>query len=271
MSDDKSARDATPAGQPSAVTPRAGLRGGVVTGIVFAAIGAALTWAVLQACFPVFGLPEEFQRPLGTPPPEVKARLNVATARMNRNNAIFALGLFGATVAGLMGVGEGIARRSLVAALLVGGLCAVVGAAVGSLAGLAGHLLWESNMSGSESLPLEAAVLIHAVTLLLMGGGVGLAIGGVAGRSLRTSAACLLAGMLAGATAGVLYPFLGAVLAAYFGFQANTDLVVPPGEVSRLFWIALPAVLLGLLIPGLKLGRTPRSTQAAEPRGASPV
>ena len=226
---------------------------GVPGGIVCAVLGGVLTWAVMAAWFPVFHIPHEFDDMPSTPPPEMFARFVVARAATLGYNAMFALGLLGASVAGLMAVGEGIARRSVPAMLGAGAVCALAGGEAGCLAGFAGHLVWRARVSGAESMPLETAILIHVVALVILGGGIGVCLGAVAGRSLRAAATGLLAGILAGGAAGALYPFVGAALTAYLGLHGSTDQLVPRDTVHRLLWLGLSAVLLGLTIPGLRL------------------
>jgi hypothetical protein len=230
---------------------------GVPGGILCAVLGAALTWAVLAACFPVFRIPHEFDNMPSTPPPPIFARFLVAKAATLGYNTMLALGVLGAAVAGLMAIGEGIARRSLAAMLGAGAVCALAGAEAGCLAGFAGHLIRQARVSGAESMPLDTAILIHAVALVILGGGIGVGLGAMAGRSVLAAATGLLAGMLAGAAAGALYPFVAAALTAYLGLHGCTDLVVPRETAQQWLWLGFFAVLVGLTIPGLKL--TPRA------------
>ena len=253
MAAEATSKQSNPASGQAAGGPARGLRIGVPGGILCAVLGGVLTWAVMAAWFPVFHLPHEFDDMPSTPPPEIFARFLVARAATLGYNSMFALGLLGASVAGLMAVGEGIARRSVAAMLGAGGACAAVGAAAGGLGAFAGHLIWNARMSGAESMPLETAILIHAVALVILGGGIGVVLGAMTAGSVRAAATGLLAGMLAGTAAGALYPFVGAALTAYLGLHGNTDQLVPRDTVHRLLWLGLCAVLLGLTIPGLKL------------------
>jgi hypothetical protein len=256
MAAEAASKESNPASEQAAGAPREGWRMGVPGGIVCAVLGGALTWAVLAAWFPPFHVPHEFDDMPSTPPPEMYARFQVARAATLGYNTMFALGLLGASVAGLMAVGEGIARRSVAAMLGAGAVCAVAGAEAGCLAGFAGHLIWKARMSGAESMPLETAILIHAVALVILGGGIGVGLGAVAARGLRAAATGLLAGMLAGGAAGALYPFVGAAVTAYAGLHGSTDVVVPRDPVYQLLWLGLAAVLWGLTIPGLRLRST---------------
>ena len=107
---------------------------------------------------------------------------HAARAVTSGYNTMFAVALFGALVAGFFAVGDGVARRSMSAALVGGVLCAVLAAVAGCAAGFVGHLVWKDYAARSGGIPLSAAVLMQAVTFAITGGGIGAALGCVAVR-----------------------------------------------------------------------------------------
>jgi hypothetical protein len=75
----------------------------------------------------------------------------------------------------------------------------------------------------------------------------------------------LVGGLLAGLAAGLVHP----ILAAQFPL-VQTDVLVPLEPLNRLAWIGTFAVLLGLIIPGIKPPRAATPT-AEEPTARVPA
>lgn len=232
--------------QGSALQP-SGLRTGSVLGIVLATVGGALTWGLIEHFDPVFLVPEEYHiKQLGAPQ-EMHIRLRIEQAKVDRRNAALDLAIFGALLAGSLGLGEGIGRRSVVPVLVA----LPVGALVGGLSGLCGHAAFELWNTGGLLAAVESAVKVQGAMLAVLGAGCGLAVG-LASRSLRTTSTAVLAGAVGGGLAGILYP----VVASFVLPTAGTELLIPRGELNRLLWIELTAGLLGLIIVGAGRGGT---------------
>jgi hypothetical protein len=131
-------------------------------------------------------------------------------------------------------------------AIIVGVVVAtVIGGLAGVLGGLVGDITYVNTKPAIEPLPLTGTVLIHTVSLAVLGAGIGLGLGTSTGRVV-TAGSCLFAGLLAGVCAGLLYPIVLAVALP----GAQTQVLVPLSSGSLLLWIASIAGLLGLIIPG---------------------
>jgi hypothetical protein len=242
------------AGREHAEAPREALAIGPWRGLLFACVGGLLTWGFLQTAFPVFRLPPELAAVTTMSPPDKQKEQSEASARNHQYNTIFVLGLLGALVAGSLAVGEGLARRSFGTILVGGAGCALAAAIFGCLAGFLGHFSYLKLQPVADLSPLAKTIRMQAIMLGALGGGVGLALGPLSKR-WTTFVVCLIAGILAGALAGMLYP----MLAARFLPVAITEIDVPLDFQTRLLWVGLPAVLLGLSIPrSARKGRPPR-------------
>jgi hypothetical protein len=215
-------------------------RSGPLVGLALAMVGGAMTWGLVEYTSPIFEVPKKYHIPdLGAPAEKWNAYV-AAQVKVDRQNAMLEFAYFGALVTGMIAVGDGIARRSLKP-----GLVAVpVGAAGGCAAGLFGSLAYQAFGIGPRA-DLADTVGVQAVTLGVLGIGVGLALG-LSGKSLRNVVVSGVAGMLAGVLAGVLYPVAISLLMP----TASTDSLIPKGEVTRMFWIGTSAGLLGLIVAG---------------------
>jgi len=225
-----------------------GLRIHPLSGVALALLGGAIVWAVIERFEPVFLVPEEFHvKELGAPE-EKHLRLRIEQAKVDRRNAALDLALFGAILAGSLGVGEGLSRRSLVPVLIA----LPVGALFGALSGLCGFAAFELWSTGRLLTSVESAAKVQAAMLAVLGAGSGLALG-LSTKSFRIAATATVAGAVGGGLAGLLYP----VAASFLLPTAGTELLIPRGELNRLLWIELTAGLLGLVIVAVGRGRIP--------------
>jgi len=225
-----------------------GLRTGPLAGIVLAFVGGAVTWVLVETFHPVFHVPEQYAIPDLGAPAEKFEKLRIVQAKVDRCNAMFDLGLFGALVAGSIAAGETIARRSLKPVVVA----APVGALFGCLAAVCGSIAHELCDPLSPPANLTDTVVVQGVMFAILGGGSGLAVG-ASGRSARIAAKAMIVGALAGALAGMLYPFAVSIVLP----TVNTKPLIPSGTLDRLLWIELAAGLLGSIIFGMARGRTP--------------
>lgn len=215
-----------------------GWRSGPLACAALALVGGAITWGLLQGVSPFFQIPEKYHVTGLGAPPEKWIPFEAERAKAARRNAMLEFASFGALVAGMMGLGEGLARRRLRLVLVA----VPVAAAVGCLAGLAGKSAYEAFGAGPQA-DLAGTLKVQAIALGLLGLGVGLALG-LAGNSLRDVVISSIAGTLAGALAGVLYPVAISLLMP----AASTDSLVPKAAASRMLWVGLFAALSGLIV-----------------------
>ncbi|MBW3596185.1 MAG: hypothetical protein KY475_02800 [Planctomycetes bacterium] len=200
-------------------------------------IPAALAAAVLSCAFieATDVLPQ---------PPEGGANPNETALLVAAKQANYRLHLtfVGGAVAGLLGLGAGIAQRSPARA----GLCLLLGAGLGAglglLAGLAAVEV-ETRLLTAKSGEPTRAMLVHAAVWLLVGLAVGTACG-VATKSWRgvfnsIGAACL---------AGILSALLFYVVASIAFPLERSDLPTPTGMGNRLLWVGLAAVLMAIAL-----------------------
>jgi len=222
-------------------------KSGPLMGMVLGLSGGAVTWAVLFVCYPVFQISEELAN-LPTPAPiEDLERAEAAMIEANGYNAVFAVGLLGAVVAATMAIGEGIAQGSIVKALIAAAACAFIGALAGCLTGWLGHVVLQACRPVEDLTPLARTIRVQGVMLATVGAGIGLGIGVMLGRRARTTVICPIAGGLAGVFAGMLYPFLTAVLLP----NVRTEILIPAQIGNHFLWLGLTTGLLGLTVFGL--------------------
>ena len=246
------------AGDSSAIPQRSGvehgqLASGTVTGVIFAAIGGLLSWGLLLALYPVFDIPSELLT--GEASATQVTDLASAEQEVSLYNSVVVLGWFGALLAGSMAVGEGWARRSWKMALagLLG--CGLAGAWFGGLAGWTGESVSQyAKLPGELVIDMEGAVVVQMTMFAVLGGGVGLVLGCLTRRASSTFTH-LLGGVLAGMFAGMVYP----IAAAYVVPTAQTDRIIPQGNAATLLWFAVVSICLGLIVPEMKLRRTPKT------------
>lgn len=221
-------------------------------------VGSLFAWALIELFHPVFKVPSELM--VERPSQQQEALLAAAEFTTGLYNAALALGVAGAILAGALAMGEGWARRSWKMAIAGFLGCALAGAFFGGLAGWVGHSVFQfAKLPGALAIDLEGTVVVQMTMLAVLGAGIGLVLGSLTGEAggLFTR---VLAGALAGVLAGLVCPFATANLLP----AANTENIVPQGKFAALLWLGLTGVLLGLIIPGMKLRR------AASRSGPSP-
>ncbi len=235
-----------------------GMAIGVFGGIVWALLGGVALWAVVQASYPWFMVPPELAAVSPLSHPELLPEAEAARKKALTQNSIAVVALLGALVGGALAVGDGVKRRSPAAALAAGAASAVVGAALGSLAGFVGDRLFGDPGLVAGSTPLDRTVQSMAAALAILGGGVGLGAGASCGRRVRTAVVCVVGGVATGAFAGMVYPLAASVLLP----AMQTELLVPEEPINRLLWIGVISFLLGLGVPGLGRKRPPSQASA---------
>jgi uncharacterized membrane protein YjjP (DUF1212 family) len=163
-----------------------------------------------------------------------------ALTRREYQNTALQVAMLGAAAGALLGLVEGLARRSILATL-VGG---AGGLLLGGLAGAAGGaidlyvLSWLWGMDFDITFKSMAA---HSVAFLLPALGIAIVVGLTRRRLLPTVGVVLAAALLA----GLIYPGL----AAYLWPVENTNAAVPiVGTGPLLLWTMLPAMLMSLAI-----------------------
>ena len=236
------------------------LAGGWLLGITFAVAGGLAAWGLFLAVYPIFSVPSELAD-LEMPNSQQTAELRAAELKAGLSNSLVVLGWIGALLAGAMAVGEAWARRSWRTALAGFPGCALAGALFGAAAGAVGHCVYQLLLIPFEgTTDLGGTVVVQMTMLAVLGGGIGLALGSLTGFA-RATWTRLLAGVLAGIFAGMVYP----VVTAYFIPAVHTDYVIPRDGTGAFIWLMTTAVCLGLIIPEMKMrrGRKPGLAQDA--------
>ena len=156
-------------------------------------------------------------------------------------NTILSATLLGTAVCALLGLGEGIARRSPLMAFIAFLAGAPVGAIFGATGG-AGAMLVNERLRQSQLLPETAQPLITQAVVWMF---LAVAIGSVLVLASRRSAPffrTLGAAVLGGVAGLILYQVV-----APFAFPLDrADLAVPEGLGNRLLWAGSCATLIGL-------------------------
>lgn len=226
----------------------------------FAVLGALAAWLLVERFHGIITMPEEIaalqSQVMGNQ--DVARRVEEARQTARDRNTVLAIGLLGVSIAGALGFGEGLARKSVRAALAAGGLGIALGALFGGLGGLLDIILGP-RLSRIHSLdPMHRTVILHAIAFVL----VGLAAGAAAGLSSRR-VAIIRRRSIAGALGGVLAALLYSPTAALLFRMENSDLPVPNGSWNRLYWAALASVLMALaVLCASAVRRKPTRTEA---------
>jgi hypothetical protein len=139
-----------------------------------------------------------------------------------------------------------------------------VGAVVGGLFGaMSGPLsvyveltLRKNPEPGQLGISDTKIMLMHALTWAVLGIGIGLASAVAAAGKGRDIAANILSAGFAGMLGGVLFPFLVSMIDPL----ADPSLPLPEGTFGRIFWMALPFALMGLVIGRRKSSTAPAAT-----------
>ena len=227
-----------PPSSPQSACP-AGPRLHPLVGLGLGLVAALAVFCLIQAVHPVYHMPRELHLGMGNPAWQVEGN-RAEQRRIDRRHAMLYLGSLGAALGLLLGIGEGVARRSALPALAVLPLGIAGGIAGGFFASLVQEWV-KSNVGLAEIRHTVAAQLALALPLAgALGWGLGLATQSLGG-FLKT----LLAGLAAGALAAVIYPLLASVLLP----GISTDALLPEQAGSRLLWLGLLAGLIGLVIP----------------------
>jgi hypothetical protein len=231
---------------PSAAAESGHLSAGPRLGLLFALLGGALAWLVFRAYYPIATVPMNIQDLGGENLTAGQDQMIIAIQNnINRQNTLFALAVVGSLVGGGLGLAEGIARRSFNSVVGIISLVAMIGTVAGVVGGLLTDLVYTNMKHIGDPLTLGGAVLIHVISLAVLGAGIGLGLGASTGRAAATGN-CLLAGMLAGFGAGLIYP----IVVSFVLPGAQTQVLAPEEAGSQLVWIGSIASLLGLVVPG---------------------
>jgi hypothetical protein len=217
-------------------------------GLLFALIGAGLTWICLQATFPIFSMPEELAilGGMGMTAEQTEAQ-NAARDKAARQNAMFYLALLGALVGSGLSLAEVTKYPSPKAAALGGITVFILGGLFGAASAFLGDTAYASARSEVEPLSLVGTVLVQIVTLTTLGMGIGIGLSAFRGSFLMAAKNRVPAGILAGICAGMLYPMAVGIVLPY----AQTESTLPMGPFSQLMWMMSAACLLGIIIPGV--------------------
>jgi hypothetical protein len=215
------------------------------------ALGAVLAWLAIGAIGEVFRLPPELARlgMGGIPGPDAQRRIGAGNLVLYYKHSALWLAVVGGILGALFGLTLGLLRRSGKSVLLgvvAGALCGnIFGACAGPLAVYIDQRLQAAVPAGKLTVPEEMRILMHAATWLVLGLGIGLGTGLAAPvQRGRAAVTALLLGAVAGLLGGVLYPVIAGIALPL----ANISLPIPEADSSRLLWLGLPSVLIGLAL-----------------------
>ena len=185
-------------------------------------------------------------------PEEVDSLIAAETLLRYQNTAV-QVAILGAAAGCLLGLVEGLARRSF-RTTLIGGLGGML---LGGLAGAAGGIVDLYVLSRLWDMQFETifkAMAAHSIAFLLVGLGMAIVVGLTRGRVVPTVGVVLAAALIA----GLIYPGL----AASIWPVPNTDAAVPLDAMGPLLlWTMLPTLLMALAI-----ARTGRPLVPSAPR-----
>ena len=225
------------------------LRNSIVLGLV-GVIASVLAATAIQQTGRVFELPDDLlreKRLLGrNQSPDILKRFYEGRLLLDYQHCALWIGTAGTIVAVMYGLTLGIMRQSRASILAgtMGGL--VVGGLFSACGGIAANYLTENFVSPvrleTTEVPLPYVMVLHGVTWLIVGWGVGLATGLGATKNRAVFAiGSMLMGGIAGAAAGAFYPFFVSAAMPL----VNPSLTVPEETLNRLVWIGLPVVCMG--------------------------
>jgi hypothetical protein len=150
------------------------------------------------------------------------------------------VGSLGALLGAALGIGEGVARRSILPPVLT----LLLGAGGGVLGGFLACLVQEHTKANVGLAELKHTLLAQLALCIPLAAGIGLGLG-LATRSAGGIVATLLSSLAAGALAAVVYPLITSTLMP----GISTDSLLPEEGTSRLMWLGLLSGLIGLVIP----------------------
>lgn len=216
---------------------------GWVAGLVIGLLAGCLMWMVYRTTYPIFQPPAEFQQPRMFPSEEFVAASRRAFAKVEMQHAVVFLGLWtlvlSLALAGMELVRRGAWRR-LIGATLFGSLMAVV---FGCIAGVLGQLTFVYLKLSLETSASTRTILTHGLMLAIVGCGVGGVFGAAVGR-MKLAISCASFGFLAGMLAGVLCPFMAALVFT----KSNYDMTVPISSQLAGFWFIFSSAVISVLI-----------------------
>lgn len=246
--------DVSPTVTPPAHPDSGHLAGGWLVGVTFALIGGLAAWGLFRTYYPVFVIPPELAN-IEMPNSRQAAEIRAAEIKVGLLNSLLVLGCIGALVTGAMAAGEAWAQRSWRMALVGTIGCALAGALFGMAAGWVGHSVYYLLLIPFEgATDLQRTVAVQTAMLAVLGGGIGLTLGSLAGFA-RGTWTRLLGGILAGLFAGMIYP----IVTGYFVPAAHIGYVVPRDNMGALVWLVTIAVFVGVIVPEMTMRRTCRT------------
>jgi|GEM_PF-1612355 len=215
-------------------------------------VGAILSWKAIELIGEVFVLPPDLAAlAFGqVPPPEVQAEVLAATHENNLWNAAIWLGTAGAILGTFFGLTICLSRRLGFSSIRMIFATVLAGTLFSALAGVVGvwiNTVSRQNMAaGATSPPEYITLLMHSITWMIFGLGIGLgiALGSIRLRSSRIESTVLIG--LVGMVGGCLFPILAGILLP----AVNSTWPVPAFEPTAgpIMWLSLPSVLMGLAI-----------------------
>lgn len=243
----------------SALHVHCGIRNLLVMAIV-AVLTTAISVAAVQRVGDVFQLSGRLAEiGPGNISSQDQQALNLAYSGQARKNAMVKVALVGAITGMVFGVVLGGLRRTRLG-MFVGGACgllfpSILGSVAGFLA-VAQYELCKAGLRGTDSIPEERMMLMHAITWGLVGVGIGL----VCGLStVRTRAVAVISSLFRGGLLGMVGGAGYSVLCGMVAPMANTSLPLPEPGVAQWVWIGLPSLLLAVGLAGLETAGTPRA------------
>lgn len=176
--------------------------------------------------------------------PEKTREVQELVRQVAYRNTLLAMGLLGTAIAGAFGLGEGLARKSLRAAVL-GTLWGIaLGGALGTLGGVALNVI-DARFQQAALDVLYRILTLHVAVFGLTGLAAGLA------TSLhtlhpQTIGRVTLMAVLGGCLGAILYIPLGVLLV--FVSSSNQNQAIPDGTWNRLCWTLVAGVTIGALM-----------------------
>lgn len=209
-----------------------------------AAIASLAAWGTLQgsAVNEWFDIPERLQK-IYQPNQEQAEEIFAATRVAGYKNNALVVGIFGALIAGILGMVGAFRSRSPSKAVtgLLSGI--IIGGALGAAGGTLGMALGEQLTGEWPPQGFFPPAAMHAVYWAFIGCAAGLAVGIPTGsRTLITKSTFAAVG------AGLVFGFLYVFLASFLFPLARSEEPIPVGAWNRLLWTALPTVLIGIAI-----------------------
>lgn len=238
----------------------AGLHLHPVMALIAAAVAVAISLQAIKQIRVVYMLPAELADLGVGASPEVEQEARDELRRLNTKNHAIYLAAFGGLLGLTLGLGEGLARRRLLPAIVGTILAAALGAGAGGLASYCGYeVAGRVAIPGELNLPLERAMAMQAALWVPISAALGIAFGLLAGRvSLGLKA--VFGAIAGGALTAVAYPIVVAMWLP--STSTNTLFAFNTEPTNNSEWVALTLQL------GLTAGLTAvlMFTQARRPK-----